>query len=93
MSITTATTPTPEPHPTPDSHLAKAEEAERQAISLSVRCSVRSFASAFSADVPEGDLEQLRAARDSYSQLAAAHRLAARRMERLQRIRRWLGVA
>lgn len=55
--------------------------AQDTARSFSVQTSVRGFLGAASVD----ELQQLKAARDSYYLLAAAHRNAARRIERRSR--------
>lgn len=88
MSITT--TPTaPRPVRTPEFHYAAARSAEDVARGLSLRFTVRSFTGGFAdeADRVAVDLTELEAARDSYSLLAAAHRAAARRLERGRRLR------
>lgn len=75
---------------TPNWHYAAARRAENAARSLSVQASVRGFL---------GDLAGTRdehakmiAARDSYHQLVAAHRAAAHRLERGQRLRYRISV-
>ncbi|HTE57008.1 MAG TPA: hypothetical protein VK698_39415 [Kofleriaceae bacterium] len=77
------------PGRTPQSHYAAARSAEDVARGLSLRFTVRSFTGRFADDVDAVAVEraELKAARDSYSLLAAAHRSAARRMERVQRLR------
>ena len=74
---------------TPEFHYAAARSAADVARSLSLRFTVRSFTGGFANNVDEVAAEraELKAARDSYSLLAAAHRAAARRMERVQRLR------
>lgn len=73
--------------PTPNSHYAAARHADAAARSLSVRFSVRSFTGQFAGDASPEDRAELAAVRDSFYLLAAAHRQAAHRMERGQRIR------
>jgi hypothetical protein len=59
--------------------------AEDTARSISVRRSVGS--------IPAGELEAAKAVQTSYYLLAAAHRAAARRLERGQRLRLRVGLA
>lgn len=70
---------TQRPTPTVRFHLAAMRRAEDAARSISVRRSVGA--------VPAGELDDARALQESYFLLAAAHRSAARRLERPQRIR------
>lgn len=64
---------------TPNWHYASMRCAELAARSISVRRSVGS--------IPADELEAAKAVQTSYYLLAAAHRSAARRLERPQRIR------
>lgn len=65
--------------PTARSHYAHMRCAEQAARSISVRRSVGS--------IPAGELEQAKAVQSSFYLLAAAHRQAAHRLERGERIR------
>ncbi|WP_394436228.1 hypothetical protein [Streptomyces sp. SGAir0957] len=85
------TTQLPAPRITPAVHEAMARRAEQQARDLSVRNSVMTFASGFPGGATPDELKRVRKARDSYARLAAAHRAAARRIERVRRVRRLLG--
>lgn len=81
MSITTA------PTRTPQFHYASMRCAEQSARSLSVQVQARTFLHAVTDEVLDAELAELKAARSSYYLLALAHRNAARRLERGQRIR------
>lgn len=78
------------PAPSPAVHEAKARIAEQQSRSLSVGYSARVFTSQFAGGALPDELAKLRAARDSYARLAAAHRAAARRLARVRRVKRLL---
>ncbi|WP_405747756.1 hypothetical protein [Streptomyces canus] len=69
--------------PTPNWHYAAMRRAEDAARGLSVQHSVRMFAGGSTVD----EIADLRARRDSYYRLAAAHRNAARRLERREQLR------
>lgn len=75
---------------TPNWHYAAARRAESAARSLSVQASVRGFLGDLAGT--RGDHAKVIAARDSYYLLVAAHRAAAHRMERGQRLRYRLSV-
>lgn len=62
---------------------AAMRRAESAASSVSVRLSVRGFLGS----EPAEEIARLKAVRDSYYLLAAAHRNAARRLERGERMR------
>lgn len=64
-------------------HYAAMRRAESAANSISVRLSVRGFLGS----EPAEEIARLKAVRDSYYRLAAAHRNAARRLERGERMR------
>jgi len=72
---------------TPNWHYASMRCAEDAARSLSVQYSTRRFTAAFDPDATPESLAELATVRDSYYLLAAAHRSAARRLERGERIR------
>lgn len=84
-------TPSMAPHPgdfvhtvptrTSNFHFARMRCAEQTARSLSVQTSVRGFLGAGSLD----EFNQMKAVRDSYDLLAAAHRQAGLRRERAER--------
>ncbi|MGY4902543.1 hypothetical protein [Streptomyces sp. 900116325] len=71
------------PGRTPNYHYAAMRRAEGAARSISVRRSVGSM--------PAGELNEAKAVQSSYYRLAAAHRSAAHRLERPQRIRARIG--
>lgn len=73
-------------------HYAAARRAENAARSLSVRSSVLGFTSAFGDGTTADERANLRSVRDSYYLLVAAHRAAAHRLERGQRLRYRLSV-
>lgn len=74
------------PAPTANHHYARMRCAEDAARSLSVQHSVRMFTGSSTPD----EIADLRARRDSYYLLAAAHRAAARRVEcRVRRALAW----
>ncbi|GAA3808694.1 hypothetical protein ACFQ0G_53150 [Streptomyces chiangmaiensis] len=68
---------------TPNYHYAAARRAESAARTISVRSSIDGFLHTTPAD----EITEARRVMDSYYKLAAAHRQAAHRLERGQRIR------
>jgi hypothetical protein len=82
MPITTATPPR-----TPQFHYASMRNAEQSARSISTQLSVRGFLTGLADETSAAEFAKLKATRTSYYLLALAHRNAARRLERGQRIR------
>lgn len=75
------------PTRTPHFHYASMRNAEQSARSLSVQLQARTFFHAVTDEVSAAEFAELKATRTSYYLLALAHRDAARRLERGQRIR------
>jgi len=73
--------------PTPQFHYASMRNAEQSARSISVQLSVRGFLASLADETSAAEFAELKATRTSYYLLALAHRNAARRLERGQRIR------
>lgn len=88
----TTTTAPPTVTRTANFHFAAMRRAEQAARGLSVQYSTRRFVAAFDPDTTPDSLAKLAAVRDSYYLLAAAHRQAAHRLERGQRMRYRLSV-
>jgi hypothetical protein len=82
MPITTATHT-----PTPQFHYASMRHAEQSARSISTQLSVRGLLAGLADETSAAEFAKLKATRTSYHLLALAHRNAARRLERGQRIR------
>lgn len=82
MPITTKT-----PTRTPQFHYALMRNAEQSARSISTQLSVRGFLAGLADETSAAEFADLKATRTSYYLLALAHRNAARRLERGQRIR------
>jgi hypothetical protein len=76
-----------QPSRTPHFHYASMRNAEQSARDLSVQLQARTFLHAVTDEVLDAELADLKAARTSFYLLASAHRNAARRLERGQRIR------
>lgn len=72
---------------TPNWHYAAMRRAQDAAGSMSVRLSVRGVVDGFAGVASDDELAALKAHRDSLYLLAAAHRGAARRLERGERLR------
>lgn len=72
---------------TPHYHYASMRCAEQSARDISVQLSVRGFLAGLTDETSAAEIAKLKAARTSYYLLAAAHRSAARRLERGQRLR------
>lgn len=75
------------PARTANYHYAHMRCAEDAARSISVQLSVRGFLSRLTDETSADEFAALKARRDSLYLLAAAHRSAARRLERGERIR------
>ena len=72
---------------TPNWHYASMRCAEDAARSISVQMSVRGFLAGLTDETSAAEFAEMKAARTSFYLLAAAHRNAARRLERGERIR------
>lgn len=75
------------PARTPNYHYASMRCAEQSARGISVQLSVRGFLAGFADESLPAEIAEMRAAQSSYYLLAAAHRSAARRLERGERLR------